>query len=177
MKCQKCNNMATFHITELTGGKPYELHLCPEHAQEYLQQTKENMPVTSNMATALAHHMAQQMALNKAARELARIDEEMCPVCGITFWEFRNHHRFGCAHDYVFFEKQLEPLLLEIHGETQHRGKCPSRASRLSEKYNSLIRLRRDMSKVVEEELYEQASVIRDEIRGIEKEGEPENVK
>ena len=33
MKCQKCERPATFHITELTGGKPQELHLCEEHAR------------------------------------------------------------------------------------------------------------------------------------------------
>ena len=38
MKCQKCDKSATFHITELTGGKPQELHLCEEHAREYLTE-------------------------------------------------------------------------------------------------------------------------------------------
>ena len=28
MKCQQCEKPATFHITELTGGQPQELHLC-----------------------------------------------------------------------------------------------------------------------------------------------------
>ena len=35
MKCQQCDKSATFHITELTGGKPQELHLCEEHARQY----------------------------------------------------------------------------------------------------------------------------------------------
>ena len=38
MKCQKCDKPATFHITELTGGKPKELHLCEDHAREYLAE-------------------------------------------------------------------------------------------------------------------------------------------
>ena len=36
MKCQQCDKPATFHITELTGGKPQELHLCEDHARQYL---------------------------------------------------------------------------------------------------------------------------------------------
>ena len=36
MKCQKCERPATFHITELEGGKHTELHLCEEHARGYL---------------------------------------------------------------------------------------------------------------------------------------------
>ena len=33
MKCQQCEKPATFHITELTGGEPQELHLCEDHAR------------------------------------------------------------------------------------------------------------------------------------------------
>jgi protein arginine kinase activator len=32
----------------------------------------------------------------------------------------------GCPHDYVFFEKELEPLIANIHGETTHKGKKPN---------------------------------------------------
>ena len=49
-----------------------------------------------------------------------------CPVCGITFYEFRNQGRLGCPHDYVFFEKELDPLIMNIHGETTHTGKRPT---------------------------------------------------
>lgn len=41
MKCQRCEKGATFHITELTGEQPHELHLCEDHAREYLTQSDE----------------------------------------------------------------------------------------------------------------------------------------
>lgn len=147
-----------------------ELHLCPEHAQEYLEQTQETAPTTSNIATALAHHMAQQMSLSKTSKELARLDEEVCPVCGMTFFEFRNQSRFGCPHDYTFFWKQLESLLLGVHGETTHVGKRPARAERFSRQFTELIKLRQEMRDAVKEELYEIASVLRDKIRKVETE-------
>ena len=37
---------ATFHITELTGDEPHELHLCEEHAREYLTHSDENEEAT-----------------------------------------------------------------------------------------------------------------------------------
>lgn len=171
MKCQKCNRPATFHITELLGGKPHELHLCSEHAQEYLDQAKETSPETIDIASALAHHMAQHMSLSKTSKELSQIDEEACPVCGMTFYEFRNHSRMGCPNDYRFFWPQLESLLLSVHGELPHVGKTPLRASRLSGPFTGLIKLRREMQSAVEDEKYEVASVLRDRIRGIEAEG------
>ena len=46
MKCQQCDKQATFHITELTGGKPQELHLCEDHARQYLtSSSSEPTPV------------------------------------------------------------------------------------------------------------------------------------
>jgi hypothetical protein len=39
MKCQKCDKVATFHITEMNdSSQPEELHLCDEHAYEYLHK-------------------------------------------------------------------------------------------------------------------------------------------
>ena len=93
MKCQKCDRPATFHITELTGGKPVELHLCEDHAREYLTQSSNEPASASTMAAALAHQLAQQMAVGQTAEELAKLDQQSCPVCGITFHEFRNQGR------------------------------------------------------------------------------------
>ena len=41
MQCQHCEKTATFHITELAAGKPQELHLCEDHAREYLQTSDQ----------------------------------------------------------------------------------------------------------------------------------------
>jgi protein arginine kinase activator len=173
MKCQKCERPATFHITELTGGKPVELHLCEDHAREYLTTQPAGEPATGSpsMAAALAHQLAQQMAVGQTAEELAQLDQQSCPICGITFHDFRSQGRLGCPHDYVAFEAQLEPLLLNIHGENEHIGKIPKRCPQGSEKRTQLIRLRREMADAVTEENYERAKELRDEIQHIENSG------
>jgi protein arginine kinase activator len=171
MKCQKCDRPATFHITELTGGKPVELHLCEDHAREYLTQSGNEPASASTMAAALAHQLAQQMAVGQTAEELAQLDQQACPVCGITFHEFRSQGRLGCPYDYVAFEAQLEPLLMNIHGENEHVGKIPKRCPQGSETRTQLIRLRREMAEAVTEENYEKAKELRDQIQAIENSG------
>jgi protein arginine kinase activator len=170
MKCQQCERPATFHITELTGGKPQELHLCEDHARQYLTSSSNEPASAGSMAAALAQQVAQQMAIGQTAEELAQLDQQSCPVCGITFYEFRSQGRLGCPHDYVAFQQQLEPLILNIHGETEHTGKRPQRAQAGSAKRTQLIRLRREMKEAVEAEDYERASRLRDEIRQTETE-------
>ena len=98
MKCQQCEKPATFHITELTGPQPQELHLCESCAKSYLMHGESG---TTPVAPTLANVLAKQLQLGKAAEELAKLDQRSCPVCGITFYEFRNQGRLGCPHDYI----------------------------------------------------------------------------
>ena len=53
------------------------------------------------MAAALKQQV-QQMAIGQTAEELAHLDKQACPVCGITFYEFRSQGRLGCPHDYMW---------------------------------------------------------------------------
>ncbi|MFV1966184.1 MAG: UvrB/UvrC motif-containing protein, partial [Pirellulaceae bacterium] len=160
MKCLNCEKPATFHITELTGSKPQEVHLCEDCARVYLMQAEESEPAAT---PTLAGVFAQQ--LGQTAQELERLDQQSCPVCGITFYEFRQHGRLGCPHDYVSFEKELEPLIVNIHGDSGHKGKRPKRVTDSTDRRTEMIRLRREMEQAVEKEDYEKASQLRDQIR------------
>ena len=167
MKCQKCEKPATFHITDLTGDELLALHLCPDCAKQYLQTDEPQMeaPMVSGM-------LQKQLKLEQTAEELKELDAKECPICGITFYEFRQAGRLGCPYDYVFFANELEPLLINVHGESKHVGKQPKRGTHNTEMQTELIRLRREMKDVVEQEDYEKATELRDRIRKIEEEGQ-----
>lgn len=166
MKCQKCDKPATFHITELTGGKPKELHLCEDHAREYLA---ENEQPGEEAAPSPTESVSQQLAMGQTVEQLAKLDKQACPICGITFFDFRSKGRLGCSHDYVCFEKELEPLLVNIHGETAHVGKRPKASPTDTDRLTNLIRLRKELKAAINDEKYEEASKLRDEIRRLEK--------
>lgn len=168
MKCQKCDKTATFHITELVkGSKAQEVHLCEDHAREYLAGGEQE----SNEPMSLANELAQQLGVGQTAEELSRLDQRACPICGITFYEFRNQGRLGCPHDYVCFEKELEPLMINVHGETAHVGKRPHRFPQGTDQQTDLIRMRRELKEAVQKEEYEKASELRDSIRKLETQG------
>ncbi len=182
MKCHKCDRQATFHITDLIDGKPNEVHLCEECAQTFLSPSEED---AAEVMPAMAGLLAQHLAVGETADELARLDQRACPVCGISFLEFRKQGRLGCPHDYVFFSEQLEPLLMNIHDQTNHIGKVPKRYPQGADQQTQLIRLRREMKEAIATENYEQASELRDQIHTIEAQSleneqtktEPENPK
>ncbi len=181
MKCQKCDKVATFHITELTGSAPEELHLCEEHAQEYLHRgdarddaADENAPCERGAScscerlddAADAEENFDDASLKELTEDLMATDFQACPYCGLGFQEFRKSGRLGCANDYRTFQDRLEPLLLGVHGAVEHVGKRPSRFEKATAANSgaTLVRLRNELNDAIETEDYERASVLRDRI-------------
>lgn len=163
MKCQKCEKPATFHITDLTVEPLLALHLCPDCAKQYLQPEQAALPAPTTSSV-----IDKQLKLEQTAEELKELDSKSCPVCGVTFFEFRQAGRLGCPHDYDYFQAELEPLLLNVHGNTKHVGKHPRRMPLEAEVTKAVIQERRELRDAVETEDYERASKIRDRIRTFE---------
>jgi len=160
-KCRRCSKPATLHITEIRDGEAHELHLCDSCAQVYL----------SNPQAAEADPDVDEFPFKVADdARLDEMDQMVCPNCGITFREFRKLGRLGCPHDYIAFEAELLPLLENIHGDTQHVGKVPKRSPDASRRHYRLIRLRNQLRVAVDEENYEEAARLRDEIQALEAE-------
>jgi len=172
MKCQKCDKQAVFHITELETGEVRELHLCEDHARAYLNQAE---PVADGgdpeETKAAGGALVGPLGVGQTADELALIDKKACDMCGITFFEFRNQGRLGCPHDYLQFEKELEPLIANIHGATEHTGRRPGRpvaGAEGTDPLSAAIGLRRAMKEAIAKEDYESAKESRDSIRALE---------
>ena len=164
MKCQRCPKQATFHITDIERGKPKEFHFCDEHARQHLSPTTEGGEKTE--MSSLAEKLSQGGL--EPARETTSADKQVCPLCQMSFQEFRNTGRLGCPYDYEVFRDELMPLLENIHEETRHTGKFPRRAPRDPVRQTELIQLRNEQKRAIAAEDYETAARIRDKIKSIE---------
>jgi protein arginine kinase activator len=171
MKCQKCNKPATYHITDLdpdSPGKFYEFHFCDEHALQHLT------PASAGSESISVGQLAKDLSgAGGTGREGSAADKLTCPICQVTFAEFRNTGRLGCPHDYEVFRDELMPLLENIHGETRHAGKVPRRSPRSGQHQTSMIRLRNELKRAIAAEDYEAAARIRDDIRKQDQEMTP----
>jgi len=186
MKCQKCDKVATFHITEMTDSKPEELHLCDEHAYEYLHkndakkadETDEHscgcgcdsecscgdacdceLDVEANVDE------ESDASLKELTEDLMETDFQSCPCCGLGFQEFRKTGRLGCPNDYRAFQDRVEPFLLSVQGASEHVGKRPRRRGAVVDYGPTLVRLRNELTDAVATEDYERASILRDKIK------------
>jgi protein arginine kinase activator len=158
MKCQKCHNQATLHITEILSDDQFEeLHLCEQCANKYLYESQQKGGAAKGGS-----------AESVREGEESLFGQHECPSCGLKFVEFRNSGRLGCPHDYQEFREELLPLLENIHGEARHCGKTPRRMPQNKQAQSELIQLRGRLKLAVQKEDYEEAARIRDQIRQLE---------
>ena len=148
MKCQRCAKPATFHITDIERGKPGN-STSATNARQHLA------PGRGRRAGADQQAWPRSSIGLVFARE-PRTDKQVCPICQISFLEFRNSGRLGCPYDYEVFRDELMPLLENIHEETRHCGKVPRRAPRNTQPHETeLIQLRNELKRAVAAEDYE----------------------
>ena len=162
-RCDRCDSLATVHMTEIRQGKTTERHLCEECARvlHVPQASKELQKLLKSFEP--AHSLTQ----HRGPKEKGKA----CPECGMTFAEFRQHGRFGCENDYRIFGKEVARLLERIHGSSNYTGPAP-RGGRIEsgETLDALSEVRARLRRAVESEAYEQAAKLRDEIRRMEAE-------
>ena len=163
MLCDICGkNGATVHLTEIIDEQMNELHLCEECARQKSAQMEQQFGLSDLLAG-----MAEFGKPDSKEREaLAAIK---CVNCGLTFADFKKIGRLGCGECYNSFRRYLGPLLKRIHGSGQHLGKAPFKVTRVLKKRTDLQELRAKLQKAIEEEAFEEAAKIRDQIKELEK--------
>lgn len=164
MLCSKCNkNEATVQYTQIINGKKTEGYLCASCANLQNNFLNANdlfsMPISSFLKGIMG-----STAFSKAA-------EPVCEKCNTSLSEFSRMGKFGCDNCYSAFSSEIEPLLRRIHGNTEHKGKVPGRSAGELKNKRRAENLRAELKRCIENEEYEKAAELRDEIRKIESEG------
>lgn len=170
MLCDDCGrNEAVVHITQIGPEGKIEKNLCEECAAAYgefltPQQRHRNVSMNDFLKGIFSNAPEQE------GRRPAGQDELVCPSCGMSYRDFQQTGKIGCADCYRTFRPQLEPLLRRIHGSSVHRGKIPHRTGGTLELKHEIGMLRQQLQESVAQEEFEKAAEYRDKIRALEKE-------
>ena len=163
MLCEKCKQKeATVSIREVKNKEKVCVHLCEDCAQihsQYIEEPSFTYAIHSLLGNFL------EAIVSKAKEENVSLK---CEKCGITYNEFRKEGRFGCANDYHIFSETLLKLFSHIHGANRHIGKMPKGFQEKQQYQKKLKRLEKMLQKAVQDERYEEAAKIRDEIKTLE---------
>lgn len=166
MICEKCHQkQASVHMQQIINGIKTESHLC----QECSAQMDSPISIDALFNGLLGSFLS--MAAEKQSNREAHIHYEPCPICGMTFEDFKNAGgKMGCADCYRVFSKELASILKNVQASLRHEGKFPQRSGRAMFQKREADRIRNLMKQAVEEENFEEAARLRDKIKALEAE-------
>lgn len=174
MLCDDCGrNEAVVHITQIGPDGRIEKNLCEKCAAAY----GEFVPSAKKGRTVSMDDFLKGIFSSGAERgEKRPLDQNqlVCPSCGMSYRDFQQTGKIGCAECYHTFRQQIEPLLRRIHGSSVHRGKIPHRSGSALEIKHEIGLLRQKLQDSVAREEYEKAAEYRDRIRSLEQKIESE---
>ncbi len=160
MKCCVCKEReATVHLTQIVGDKMQKLDLCEECARS----KGVNDPTGFSLADLLLGLGASQ-----ETEQPTKGGELKCPQCGFSQADFKKLGRFGCPECYETFAEGLDNLLKTMHKGTRHVGKVPAAFSGVQTMKERLERLQQELARAIQEENFERAAALRDEIKSLQ---------
>lgn len=159
MMCEKCGkNHATTHIRTVVNGVLSEKNLCSYCAAAEGYNSSAQTGLAGMLASMFGEVLHGEPVVSKK-----------CPVCGASFSDIAQSGKAGCADCYNTFKTELLPYLKRVHGSTKHIGKIPNNAPlAVVPEEETVESLRMELNRLVAEEKYEQAAVIRDKIKKME---------
>ena len=157
MLCDICKkNVATVHLTQMVEGKTKKVDLCEACSKEKGVDDPTGFSLADLL---LGLGAAQEIEQSSGGGEIK------CPHCGFTQADFKKAGRLGCPACYRTFADGLEGLLKSMHKGTKHVGKVPEGLRQNHDLTERLKTLQKKLSKAVEDENFEQAALLRDEIK------------
>ncbi len=176
MLCDRCQKRdAKVLYTEIINGVKKEQHLCEECATDYTSFQMEKPLLNSDLTLNDLLSTLLEAYNNSNTKEQGEAKPDIvCDKCNMSFEEFLQKGRFGCAECYRSFHKELGKTLKGIQGAEVHMGKRPkgyvSSTDRILKGFSETERLNIKLQEAIEKEEFEEAARLRDLIRQMRKE-------
>lgn len=173
MRCQSCGKkQANVKYHENINGKKQTLYFCEDCAKKIgFSDFSDFSSLFSPIFTTMP--------------EFNLLEKKKCNTCGYTIDDYLNSGMLGCEDCYNTFDDNIDELLYKINGKSKHIkiGELKKVKSNVKEKKdkedseeknvdNEIKKLKNKLEKLIKEEKYEEAAVIRDEIKSLKKNSE-----
>jgi len=193
MLCDNCKkNSATVHLKGITNGMKAELHLCQECSIGMTSIVNMEMPINlENILSSLGNMSGADSPIslenifkgilesvqikgptpqpaNPANPKIPRKAPGPCSVCELNYDEFKTTGKLGCEACYQAFPKEIVTLFKNVQNSSRHEGKYPKRFGTQIRQQQEVDKLRTMLKTAINEENYEEAARIRDQIRSLE---------
>lgn len=169
MECEECHERsATLHLTKVINGNKTEIHVCERCAKEkgYISFDEHAYSIHDLLAGLFNF----DTSFSKDHKDSQEIDHAVaCPKCGMTYQQFTQLGKFGCASCYQTFADNLNPIFRRVHsGNTIHDGKIPKRRGTNLKQKRLIQDYKGTLQQLIQAEAFEEAAKIRDKIKELE---------
>lgn len=176
MECSECQKRpATLHFTQIINGQKTEVKVCEVCAKKkgYMNYSDDTYSL-HNLLTGLFNFGTGSSNIDLQNNNLfAEVKELQCSQCNITFNDFQRIGKFGCANCYDSFKTKLDSIFRRVHsGNTKHNGKIPKRKGGTLHTKKEIELYRKKLHELIEREEFEQAAIVRDQIKKLEEKKE-----
>lgn len=193
MLCQKCNKkVATVFISTIVNGKNTQMYLCTDCAKELHDNMNPDIKIPFPINDILTNMELSEDTINEWINEFKDMEDKgqieelvqhenpetlqhnnqhediTCNFCNTSFDEYKKTGKLGCGKCYSTFSKQLKPIIEGIYGYSEHIGKFPKNEFKDTEIVKTVEQLKEKLNMAIQEEEYEQAAKLRDEILQLE---------
>ena len=177
-KCKLCGAPATVHITQVINDKSMRIDLCEKCAQ------KEGYIASSGLPFSMLASLGESL-FNGIKSTSMKIGQAVCETCGCSPEVFKKNGRLGCKDCYKHLATMIDSIISNTQKGNKHIGKqlsqvhsChtinTSKSDEVSKKTtgntnDSIESLQGKLIKAIEDERYEDAAKIRDQIKSMRK--------
>lgn len=169
MICEKCKkNEATVFYQETINGNKRSYSICAACAAAMEQQGEIAMGHGLFALPSLGGFHNDLFGSLFGSTDGQPRKAKACPACGATMSDLKKSGKVGCPECYVTFSEELGSTVRSIHGNVKHVGRAPAGFRKNREKQDRLLTLRQQMKDAVQNENFELAASLRDEIRTLE---------
>lgn len=162
--CSHCQKPATIHLTQIINNQIKKLDFC------------EGCPHQKGVTDPAGFSLTELLAQSEADISPKSGHESSCPSCGFSPSDFKKHGRFGCPDCYASLAKFVMPMLERMHRGVEHRGKTPEGLLERLQRQRRREEAEVALKAAIDEENYEEAARLRDELKALQSPEETDNV-
>lgn len=160
--CDLCEQLAIYHDVRIVNGVHSTVSLCHEHA---VKAGINLGPVDLSVVLEIPQIM-EGVASAKS-----------CSDCGMTIAEYKKTSLLGCPACYETFREQISKIIAKVQGnQAQHIGRAPTQISTEADRHIKIRRLLKQLESAVNQEKYEHAATLRDQLRELHDAGDENEV-
>ena len=153
--------MATIRYAEVVDGDVVDQHLCKECLDQKQNSVRGGFEFTKP-APFNRGHKDSEVGTTSLHRTLG------CSSCNTNLQSVLASKQVGCSQCYDSFTIQIDKILEGMHDSLTHTGKIP-RQDNLRAKARADLQTKRSLLKTsLTAERYEEAAILRDEIKKLE---------